>query len=251
MTGASELSDLLFEARGQKPIKAFVEGLAQSGAYWLASAADEIVTVDTGLLGSIGVITSILDFRKMDERLGIKEHGFVSTQSPNKWPDPATKPGATQILAILDDLASVFVAKVARHRGLSPDEVIRRFGGGVSMVGQAAVAAGLADRVGTLRSVVASLKPPPPKPLSYLPPAGVASTTRENESMNLSSLTIDQLRAARPDLVESLVLYGFALGKRHSGRVRGAREQESRARNAAAREGERLVGLARDCGVVR
>src|SRR5690606_27712141 len=68
--GISELSDLIFEARGRKPMVAHVSGTGASGAYWIASSADEVVTADTGIVGSIGVILRILDTRQADAKAG-------------------------------------------------------------------------------------------------------------------------------------------------------------------------------------
>ena len=42
MNGTNELANMIFAARGTKPITAYVGGLGASGAYWIASAADEI-----------------------------------------------------------------------------------------------------------------------------------------------------------------------------------------------------------------
>ena len=56
VNGVSELSNMIFEARGKKPVSAYASGDAASGAYWIASAADEIVVSETAALGSIGVV---------------------------------------------------------------------------------------------------------------------------------------------------------------------------------------------------
>lgn len=53
-TGINELSEMIFQARGTKPIKAYVGGQASSAMYWIVSAADEVVVDDTAQLGSVG-----------------------------------------------------------------------------------------------------------------------------------------------------------------------------------------------------
>jgi hypothetical protein len=82
---------------------------------------------------------------------------FVSSQSPHKRPDPSTEAGKAQIQATADDLADVFVDAVAANRGVSRDAVLSDFGRGGSLVGSKAVAAGMADRVGSLEQVIAEL----------------------------------------------------------------------------------------------
>jgi ClpP class serine protease len=54
----------------------------------------------------------------------------------------------------VDDLAAIFVDAVALHRGVSADTVLSDFGQGGVFVGQHAVTAGLADRVGTFEQTL-------------------------------------------------------------------------------------------------
>ena len=56
VNGCSELADMIYQARGKKPIIAYASGNCCSGAYWIAAACDEIVVTDTALVGSIGVV---------------------------------------------------------------------------------------------------------------------------------------------------------------------------------------------------
>ncbi|MFN7402414.1 MAG: S49 family peptidase, partial [Alphaproteobacteria bacterium] len=51
VNGCAELANMIFAARGRKPILAYASGDAASGAYWIASAADEIVVSETSGLG--------------------------------------------------------------------------------------------------------------------------------------------------------------------------------------------------------
>jgi ClpP class serine protease len=55
VSGTDELAQAIFDARGTKPIVAYVGGTGASAAYWLASAADKVVVSPTAVLGSIGV----------------------------------------------------------------------------------------------------------------------------------------------------------------------------------------------------
>ena len=50
VNGVAELASMIFDARGTKPIIAYASGDAASGAYWVASAADEIVVSETSAL---------------------------------------------------------------------------------------------------------------------------------------------------------------------------------------------------------
>ena len=54
--GMPELSSFIASARGEKPMRSFVNGNALSGAYWFASATDGISVTPSGHTGSVGVI---------------------------------------------------------------------------------------------------------------------------------------------------------------------------------------------------
>jgi len=155
--GVSEFADQVFLARGTKPVVAYVGGMAASAAYWIASAADEIVVADTALLGSIGTVMTITDTRARDEKNGVRTYEVVSSQSPYKRNDPATPEGRSRYQALVDSLSEVFVNKVASYRGVDPATVLSDFGQGDVFVGQAAVAAGLADRTGSFESALSDL----------------------------------------------------------------------------------------------
>ncbi|HCR6545409.1 TPA: S49 family peptidase, partial [Shigella flexneri] len=59
--GCFELSQEMFDTRGEKPSLAVVDSNCYSAAYALASAADKIVVTPSGGAGSIGVIALHID----------------------------------------------------------------------------------------------------------------------------------------------------------------------------------------------
>lgn len=157
--GVSEFANMVYSARGRKPIYAYVGGMGASAAYWIASAAEKIVIDDTAMLGSIGVIAAVPTSEEDDEVT------FVSSQSPNKRPDPKTEEGAASIQSMIDSLAQVFVESIARNRGVSAETVLTSFGQGGMFVGKDAVKARLADSVGSFEGVLTQLaqaRPPQP-----------------------------------------------------------------------------------------
>ena len=151
VNGCSEVADMIYQARGTKPIIAYASGACCSGAYWIASACDKILAADTAILGSIGVVSI---FEKDDEDKTIE---IVSSQSPNKRPDVNTEAGKAKIQARVDELAEVFIAKVARNRGITAVDVVKNFGAGDVSVGQHAVRNGLADGLSSFEDIISSL----------------------------------------------------------------------------------------------
>lgn len=158
VTGINEFAQMIHEARDRKPICAYVEGAGCSAAYWIASAASEIIADQTSVIGSIGVVAGFRDERGRDAKEGVQNIEIVSSQSPNKRLDVATEEGRAQIQTMCDALADVFITTVARNRNVSTTQVINDFGNGGVLVGQHAVDAGLADRLGSLDDAIASVQ---------------------------------------------------------------------------------------------
>ena len=155
VTNVDELAKAVRAGKAIKPIVAYVGGSAASAGYWLASQSTEIVIADTALLGSIGVRAALQDTSKKDAEAGRIE--FISSQSPGKRTDLSTDEGRARIQRTIDALADVFIATVAEGRGVKPDDVIAKFGGGDVLIGSAAVAAGMADRIGNFEAVIKEL----------------------------------------------------------------------------------------------
>lgn len=158
LNGTQELGELIYAARGRKPIVAFVSGLGASAAYWIASAADEVVAGETAILGSIGTVLEVVDTSAADEKRGVRRMEIVSSQSPRKRGNPFEDDEARAALqAMVDDLSRVFITAVARNRGVDRETVLADFGRGGMMVGEEAVRAGLADRLSTLEDEIVRL----------------------------------------------------------------------------------------------
>ncbi len=149
--GCSELADAIFSARGQKPIVAYISDYGASAAYWIASACERIYASDSAIVGSIG--TQIVTFSGETEG----EIRIVASQSPNKNRDPGTPEGVEDLQERADALAGIFIEKVARNRGISPESVMKNYGQGAVFVGEKAKKQGLVDGISTLENVIATL----------------------------------------------------------------------------------------------
>lgn len=155
VNGCGELAKAIFAA--EKPVVAYVGGMCASAAYWLASAAQQILVDDTALLGSIGVMAGIRDTSERDRASGVRDIEFVSSQSPKKNPSPDSEEGSSSYQKLVDDQAAVFIAAIAKHRGITPELVASDYGQGGVLVGAEAVSAGMADGLGTFEDVLARL----------------------------------------------------------------------------------------------
>lgn len=154
-----ELASEIYGARGQKPITAVANGLAASAAYWIASAADEIVVTPSGEVGSIGVLAIHEDVSAMLEAEGVKVN-IVSAGKYKVEANPFEALGDEARGAIqsrVNEYYEMFVSAVARGRGVNKSDVRGGFGEGRVVGARQAVSLGMADRVDTLDNVVSRL----------------------------------------------------------------------------------------------
>ncbi len=147
VSGLFETADEIKAMRGVKPMRAVVAE-ANSAGYVLAAAVGNIEIEQTGEAGSVGVVYGY----EVPDQTGAKVIKFVSSVSPLKNADPATDAGRTAMQERVDHTGELLVAKVAELRGVSVETVKEQFGKGGVMQGAQAVAAGLADRVGSITS---------------------------------------------------------------------------------------------------
>ncbi len=186
VNGVSELSNMVYAARGKKPVVAYASGDAASGAYWIASAADEIVVSDTSALGSIGVVGM---YRGKSGKSN-EDVEIVSSQSPHKRLDPSSDEGRTRLQMRIDSMADVFIETIARNRKVSADIVQTHYGGGDVLIGAKAVQAGLADRVGSLEQLIQELSTSPQSPpLEGFFVTKTPTVKQEKKPMDLETLT--------------------------------------------------------------
>lgn len=157
--GVQELANQIMAARGQKPIIAQVSSLAASAAYWIASACDEIVVTPSGQVGSIGVYTLHQDVSQAMDKAGVKptfisagKYKVEGNQFAQLDPDAA---GAMQ--DTVNGYYKDFTGSVAKGRGTTVDAVKNGYGEGRVLKADAAVKAGMADRVATLQQTLKRL----------------------------------------------------------------------------------------------
>lgn len=153
INGIHEFADMVYAARSEKPIQAYISHLGCSAAYWIASATGRVICDATASVGSIGVVAAVPNPEK-DPKRTVE---FVSSQSPRKRADITTERGRADIQDRIDALADVFIASVARNRGVAPQKVQDDFGGGGVFVGAAAQKAGLVDSVGSFEATLVAL----------------------------------------------------------------------------------------------
>jgi signal peptide peptidase SppA len=148
----------LLSLRGDTPIIAVAEHLMASAAYWLASAADEIVAAPSALTGSVGVMMLHLDYSKALEAEGVS-HKFIYA-GENKVEgnplEPLSEETQAYYQAEVDAVYRQFVGDITRGRNFLTTKVVRgeAFGQGRVLNAADAKDAGMIDQVRTLRDTL-------------------------------------------------------------------------------------------------
>ncbi|WP_294608784.1 S49 family peptidase, partial [uncultured Roseovarius sp.] len=124
--GGSPVQSSLIAARIRRlaeekdiPVHAFVEDVAASGGYWLATAADDIWADPSSVLGSIGVISAGFGAQVLLSRQGIERRVHTSGKSKSMLDPflPEKPEDVTRLKGILEDIHEAFVTHVKTRRG--------------------------------------------------------------------------------------------------------------------------------------
>jgi protease IV len=158
-TGSEELFRNLRALAEKKPVVAFVDGTAASGAYITALAADHIVARETSLVGSIGVLFQYPDLSGLLDRVGVRVEEVKSSPlkaEPSGF-HPTSPEARAALQAIVGDTFSWFKNLVAERRKMTPEQLGAVADGRV-FSGRQGVGLHLVDETGSERQAVAWLE---------------------------------------------------------------------------------------------
>src|SRR3984893_8514264 len=156
--GSEQLHDSLMRLKEQKPLVVVVDGLAASGGYITALAADHISALETSLVGPIGVLFQYPNVSDLLKTLGIKVEEIKSSPlkaAPNGF-EPTSPEARAAIEAIVSDSYAWFRGLVKARRQLD-DDALERVADGRVFTGRQGIALKLVDELGDERAAVAWL----------------------------------------------------------------------------------------------
>ena len=157
-SGSEELHDSLKRLKDEKPTVVVVDGLAASGGYIAALAADHIVAGETSLVGSIGVLFQYPNFGEALKSLGIKVEEIKSSPlkaAPNGF-EPTSPEARAAIESIVMDSYSWFRNLVKNRRQLD-DETLAKAADGRVFTGRQGLGLKLVDELGDEKTAIAWL----------------------------------------------------------------------------------------------
>ena len=163
---------------------AFAEDVAASGGYMIACAADEIICDSSSIVGSIGVVGGSFGFAKLMDKLGIERRLYTSGEHKAMLDPflPENSEDVDRLKTVQREIHEGFIELVKQSRGARLKGPEQTLFSGEYWTGSTAVALGLADGIGDLRSVmrerfgedVATPLISPPRSWLGRPQAGVA-----------------------------------------------------------------------------
>jgi protease-4 len=156
--GSEQLYDALTRLKAKKPLVVVVEGLAASGGYITAIAADHIIAQQSSLVGSIGVLFQFPNFSELLKTVGVKVEEVKS--SPLKAAPNGFEPTSPEARAALDSLVKdsyAWFRGLVKERRAMDDAQLEKVADGRVFTGRQAVELKLIDQLGDEKSAVAWL----------------------------------------------------------------------------------------------
>lgn len=158
--GEVAASDVLYhevkKTAEKKPVVAYFDSVAASGAYYAAMGADTIVANELCITASIGVIMQTFNVVQLAEKVGVSALTFKSGKmkdllNPTR---PPTHEEVAYVQSLIDETYAKFVGIVARERGLDEAELRAEMADGRIVSGKTAAAARLVDQTGYFEDAV-------------------------------------------------------------------------------------------------
>ena len=156
--GSEQLYDALVRLKEKKPLVVVVEGLAASGGYITAIAADHIVAQQSSLVGSIGVLFQFPNFTELLKTVGVKVEEVKSSPlkaAPNGF-EPTSPEARAALDALVKDSYAWFRGLVKERRGMD-DGLLEKVADGRVFTGRQAIDLKLIDQLGDEKTAVAWL----------------------------------------------------------------------------------------------
>lgn len=154
----ANIADMIYAARGDKPIVSVIDPSGYSGAYWIASAADKVyMSSSTSGAGSVGVVTAHRDVSGAETNKGVKTTEIYAGQYKRIASQyaPLSDAGKSELQSRVDYVHSIFIDAITTNRNMNVNAGMKSGAlDGKTFIGQQAVDVGLADGIESLDTVI-------------------------------------------------------------------------------------------------
>lgn len=149
--GCKRVADIIFEARGSKPIRAFTQKMCGSAGFYMMAACDRAEATADALVGSIGTIYTHIEISKLLKDIGYSAEVITNSGSPKKGHgnmyEPLSDAARKTLQQYVESYGQPFINDVARYRGISAEKVLKNYGQGDAIRADVAVGQGIIDGI--------------------------------------------------------------------------------------------------------
>ena len=170
-TASEELSEYLKDYNKEKNVTMFIQGIAASGGYYIASAIKPLIANKNAIVGSIGVIMPHYNIGKLAEKVGIEEDDLSS----GEYKKPVSlfkKVGEKERAYLQDQLLTPtynnFINAVATNRGIKREMLLPFTEGKIYVANSPQIKGILVDEILVLPRVKKRIKERIGKKLSFV-----------------------------------------------------------------------------------
>ena len=155
-TASEELSEYLKDYQKDKNITMYVDSIAASGGYYIASAVKPLIANKNAIVGSIGVIMPHYNLGELAKKVGVEEDFMAAGEFKKPISffakiDDKNRKYMTEHL--LKPTYENFVSSVAKNRGLSKEQILKVAEGKIYIANVPEIKGVLVDKISSLYKV--------------------------------------------------------------------------------------------------
>ncbi|MBK8982438.1 MAG: signal peptide peptidase SppA [Ignavibacteria bacterium] len=156
VAASQEIYEIIRKTRdGGKPVIVSIASLGASGGYYAACGGSTIIADEGSLVGSIGVIIQLVNYRELADKIGVKSMTITSgdlKDAGNPFNEFSEK-DRTYFQEIVDDTYQQFIEVVSRERKIDTAR-LKEYATGRVFTGRQALNIGLIDSIGTYEDAI-------------------------------------------------------------------------------------------------
>jgi protease-4 len=168
---SEELSEYLKNYKKYKDITMYVQEIAASGGYYIASAIKPLIANKNAIVGSIGVIMPHYNIGKLADKIGVEEDDISS----GKYKKPISlfskvsdENRAYLKKQLLTPTYNNFINSVAKNRGISREKLLPFTEGKIYIANNKEIKGILVDKISVLYKVKDNIKKRVGKKVSFV-----------------------------------------------------------------------------------
>ncbi len=160
--GVEELAREIRASRGTKPIVAIANSVMASAAYWIASAADQVVASPSAIVGSVGVLAMHADYSQRNETDGVRMTLVTAGKYKGEGGEdfPLTSEAQGHMQSEVNRYYDMFTKAIAAGRRVTAGQVRDGYGQGRAVGAPQALDLGMIDRIETYDQLIDRLSTP-------------------------------------------------------------------------------------------